>query len=89
MACSLNSVFCVPELNENMLGSKTKVVLGFCPPLSFSRSGKAKSRACSVSSTEFMGKPIVLSDEKGSGDCSLKTPSNASIHVCESLLSGF
>lgn len=74
MACSLKSVFCVPELmNESM-------VLGLCP----SRHGKAKSRTtCSVLSTGFMGKSIALANEKGSGYCSSRTSRNAPIMVCE------
>ncbi|TKY73369.1 Thioredoxin 1-2 [Spatholobus suberectus] len=76
MACSLKSVLCVPELNEGMLGSKTKGVLVPCP----SKTGKAKSGDCSVLSNAFMGKSIAL-DEKGSGYCSSKASSNVPVHV--------
>lgn len=78
MACSLKSVSCAPE---NMLGSKTKGVFGICHSISFSRPDKAISRACSVLSTDFIGKSIVLQNEKGSGYCSLKISSNVSIHA--------
>lgn len=93
MACSLKSVFCVPELNESMLGSKSKGVFRLCP----STHGKARSSSTysghpySVLSTDFMGKPIVLPEEKGSGYCSSKTSRDGSIHVHYEalLLSGF
>ncbi|XP_027339130.1 thioredoxin-like 1-2, chloroplastic [Abrus precatorius] len=75
MACSLKS-FCVPELNEIMLGSKTKGVWGLCP----SKIVKAKSMTCSVLSTDFMGKSMAL-EEKGSGYCDSKTSNNVSVHA--------
>ncbi|KAJ1401604.1 Thioredoxin-like superfamily [Sesbania bispinosa] len=74
MACSLKGVFCVPELNESVFGSKTKAVLGLCSP-------RSKPRACSVLSTGFTGKPIALPVKKGSGYCSSKTSTNVSIHA--------
>ncbi|KAK7304636.1 hypothetical protein VNO77_42521 [Canavalia gladiata] len=69
MACSLKS-FSVVELNE------TKGVLGICP----SKSGKAKSKACSVLSTDFMGKSVTI-DEKGSGYCNSKTSNNVPVQA--------
>ncbi|KHN01877.1 thioredoxin-like 1-2, chloroplastic [Glycine soja] len=76
MACSLNSVFRVPDLNESMFGSRTKGALVPCP----SKTGKVKSWGCSVLSNAFMGKSISL-DEKGSGCCNSKSSSNIPVHA--------
>ncbi|RDX86828.1 Thioredoxin-like 1-1, chloroplastic, partial [Mucuna pruriens] len=76
MACSLKSVFCVPELDESMFVSKSKGVLVPC----ISKSGKANSRDCSVLSNAFMGKSIAL-DEKALGYCSSKASSNVPVHA--------
>ncbi|KAG5019841.1 hypothetical protein JHK87_015696 [Glycine soja] len=76
MACSMNSVFCVPELNESIFGSKTKGVLLPCP----SKTANAKSWGCSVLSNAFMGKSIALG-EKGSGCCNSKSSSNVPVHA--------
>ncbi|XP_047177015.1 thioredoxin-like 1-1, chloroplastic [Vigna umbellata] len=69
MARSLKSVFIVPELNESMLGSKTKGALN-----------KAKSKGCSVLNNAFMGESVVL-DEKGLGYWSSKASSSSSVSV--------
>jgi len=66
MACSLKSVFCVPE-----------GVLGPCS----SKTDKAKSKGCSVLSNAFMGESVAL-DEKVLGYCSSKASSNVPVHVC-------
>lgn len=76
MACSLKSVFCVPELNESTVGSKTKGVLVPC----FSKTGKAKSCGCSVLRNAFMGKSIAI-DEKVSWDCNSRSSSNVPVHA--------
>lgn len=72
MACSLKSVFYVPKLNESML-------------LGPSRHVEAKSSTYSVLSTDFMGKPIVLSEVNGSKYYNLKTSRDVSINVCKSI----
>ncbi|KAL9314205.1 hypothetical protein ACSQ67_019657 [Phaseolus vulgaris] len=65
MACSLKSVFCVPE-----------GVLGPCS----SKTDKAKSKGCSVLSNAFMGESVAL-DEKVLGYCSSKASSNVPVHA--------
>ncbi|KAG2399061.1 Thioredoxin-like 1-1 [Vigna angularis] len=69
MARSLKSVFIISELNESMLGSKTKGALN-----------KAKSKGCSVLNNAFMGESAAL-DEKGLGYCSSKASSSSSVAV--------
>ncbi|CAJ1975300.1 unnamed protein product [Sphenostylis stenocarpa] len=76
MACSLKSVFCVSELNESVLGSKTKGALVPCS----SKTDKAKSWGCSVLSNAFTGESVAL-DEKGLGYNSSKASSNVPVHA--------
>jgi hypothetical protein len=83
MACSLKSVFYVPKLNDTMLlGTKSKGVLRLCP----SRHVEAKSSTYSILSTDFIGKPIVLSEVNGSKYYNLKTSRDVSINVCKSFV---
>lgn len=78
MACSLKSVFYVPKLNDTMLlGTKSKGVLRLCP----SRHVEAKSSTYSILSTDFIGKPIVLSEVNGSKYYNLKTSRDVSINA--------
>jgi len=77
MACSLKSVFCVPELHESVLGSKPKGVLGLCS----SKTDKAKSKGSSVLSNAFLGESVAL-NEKCLGYHSSKASSNVPVHVC-------
>jgi len=73
MACSLKSVFYVPKLNESMLLGTKHV--------------EAKSSTYTVLSTDFIGKPIVLSEVNGSKYSNLKTSRDVSINVCKSIVS--
>ncbi|KAL2340755.1 hypothetical protein Fmac_008695 [Flemingia macrophylla] len=67
MAGSLKSVLCVPEM---------KGVSVPCP----SKTGKGKSRGCSVLTNAFMGESIAL-DEKASGCCMSRTSTNFPGHA--------
>ncbi|KAI4343893.1 hypothetical protein L6164_011188 [Bauhinia variegata] len=79
MVCSLKSVVSVSGLNENVVSSKPKGVSGFCSLAGFSKSTTTNWKVRSTFNIDFMGKPMVLSDEQGFGDHSSKTPSNFSV----------
>ena len=85
MACSMKSClyYDALNLNETILGSKSKGVSGFCPSLVSVQPRDSKPRALAVLGVDFMGKPLPVSDQKDLRDWSLKSPSNFSIHVCQ------
>lgn len=83
MACSMKS--CLYCLNGTIVGSKSR---GFCPSLVSVQRRDSKSRALPMLGVEFMGKPLPVSDLKGLGGWSLKSPRNFSPpHVCQCLAS--
>lgn len=71
------------NMNETVLGSKSRGVCGFCPSFGSSQSRNSKSRALPVLSVDFMGKPLLFADQKQTGDWSPKSHSNFSVRVCE------
>lgn len=83
MACSMKSClyYDALNLNETILGSKSKGVSGFCPSLVSVQPRDSKPRALAVLGVDFMGKPLPVSDQKDLRDWSLKSPSNFSIHA--------
>jgi len=85
MTCSMKSClsFYGLNMNETVLGSKSRGVCGFCPSFGSSQSRNSKSRALPVLSVDFMGKPLLFADQKQTGDWSPKSHSNFSVRVCE------
>lgn len=83
MAFSSQSGFYISALDEITLGAKSKGDYRFCPPLNSSQYKDSNSGAFPVLSCDFLGKPIVVSDQKGFENWKVKTPSNFSVHVCK------
>lgn len=83
MAFSSQSGFYISALDEITLGAKSKGDYKFCPPLNSSQYKDSNSGAFPVLSCDFLGKPIVVSDQKGFENWKVKTPSNFSVHVCK------
>ncbi|KAL5544505.1 hypothetical protein UlMin_008289 [Ulmus minor] len=75
MACSLNCSFYLSAFDEIAVCSKTKRVSGFCPSvgLQFHRD------------SNFMGKPLVVSDQEGSRDWRVNKPNNFSVNAQASI----
>lgn len=85
MACSLKTgAFYISGFEEISLSSKSKRVSGFCPSFCFPQPRESYSRLFPVLSVDFFGKPLLVSDQKGSRDWRVKTSSNISVRVCES-----
>lgn len=80
MTCSMKTClyFDGLNMNETILGSKSRGVRGFCPSF-----GSSKSRALPVLGVDFMGKPLLMADQTHLGDWSPKSPRNFSVRVCE------
>lgn len=64
------------NMNETILGSKSRRICGFCPPF-----GSSKSRALPVLGADFMGKPLLMADQKRLRDWSPKSPRNFSVRA--------
>uniref|UniRef100_A0A5B7AI38 Thioredoxin domain-containing protein n=1 Tax=Davidia involucrata TaxID=16924 RepID=A0A5B7AI38_DAVIN len=77
MACSLKNSFYVSGSNETVIRSKTKGLLGFSPSIRSQQFAESKSRC--------MGTPIILSDQKGLSEWSVKAPNNFSVHAQTSI----
>ncbi|XP_040990715.1 thioredoxin-like 1-2, chloroplastic [Juglans microcarpa x Juglans regia] len=73
------------NLNETILRSKSRSVCGFYPPFGVSPSRDSKPRALPVLGYDFMGKPLLVSDQKGHRRWSPKSSSNFSIHAQASI----
>lgn len=73
------------NLNETILRSKSISVCGFYPSFGSSPSRDSKPRALPVLGFDFMGKPLLVSNQKGHRRWSPKSSSNFSIHVCKYL----
>lgn len=85
MACSSKTgAFYVSGLDEISLSSKSKGVPGFCPSFCFPQPRESNSRRFHVLSVDFLGKPLLVSDQEGSREWRVKTSSKFSVHVCES-----
>lgn len=85
MACLTKNCVCFSGLNEITVGSKSKGVCGFGPSFGSLQSGHSKSRAFPVLAGDFMGNPVVLSDQKGLGDWSAKSQGNFFINAQASI----
>ncbi|XP_062170276.1 thioredoxin-like 1-2, chloroplastic isoform X2 [Alnus glutinosa] len=83
MTCSMKSClsFYGLNMNETVLGSKSRGVCGFCPSFGSSQSRNSKSRALPVLSVDFMGKPLLFADQTQTGDWSPKSHSNFSVRA--------
>ncbi|XP_059643335.1 thioredoxin-like 1-2, chloroplastic [Cornus florida] len=75
MSCSLKIGLSVSGSIETTVRSKT--VYGFCPSIPCLQSTNSKSR--------FVGKAMVLSDQKGLRELSFQTPTNFSVHAQSSI----
>ncbi|CAB4281025.1 unnamed protein product [Prunus armeniaca] len=85
MAFSSQSGFYISGLDEITLGSKSKGDYRFCPPFNSSQCKDSNSRAFPVLSCDFLGKPIIVSDQKGFEHWKVKTPSDFSVHAQASI----
>ncbi|BFG32795.1 hypothetical protein CerSpe_190690 [Prunus speciosa] len=85
MAFSSQSGFYISGLDEITLGSKSKGDFRFCPPFNSSQYKDSNSSAFPVLSCDFLGKPIIVSDQKGFENWKVKTPSNFSVHAQASI----
>lgn len=72
--------------NSTILVSKSRMVCGFCPFVGSSQSRDSKARTLPVLGVDFMGKPLLVSDQKGRGDWSPKFSRNFSVQVCEYII---
>ncbi|KAB1216730.1 Thioredoxin-like 1-2, chloroplastic [Morella rubra] len=61
------------------------MVCGFCPFVGSSQSRDSKARALPVLGVDFMGKPLLVSDQKGRGDWSPKSSRNFSVQAQASI----
>jgi len=68
------------NMNKAILGSKSRRVCGFCPSF-----GSSKSRALPVLGVDFMGRPLLMADQKRLGDWSPKSPRNFSVRAQASI----
>lgn len=85
MACSLKTGFYISGVDEISNGSKSKGVSGFCSSFGFPHTREPNSRHFPVLYARFMGKHLLVSDQKGFRDLKVKTPRNFSVHVCKIL----
>lgn len=85
MAFSSQSGFYISGLDEITLGAKSKGDYRFCPPFNSSQCKDSNSRAFPVLSCDFLGKPIIVSDQKGFENWKVKTPSTFSVHAQASI----
>ncbi|KAF3437648.1 hypothetical protein FNV43_RR20404 [Rhamnella rubrinervis] len=80
MAYSLKTgALYISGFDEISLSSKSKRVSGFFPSFCFPQPRESNSRPILVLSVDFFGKPLLVSDQKGSRDWRVKTSSNFSV----------
>ncbi|KDP31269.1 hypothetical protein JCGZ_11645 [Jatropha curcas] len=82
MACYLKSFLNISGLNDNILSSKTKGASGFSSSSGIIKIEESKSKEFPLLSIDFMGQPLVVSDQT---DSSIKAPSNFSVRAQGSL----
>ncbi|KAH7529049.1 thioredoxin-like 1-2, chloroplastic [Ziziphus jujuba] len=85
MACSLKTGFYISGVDEISNGSKSKGVSGFCSSFGFPHTREPNSRHFPVLYARFMGKHLLVSDQKGFRDLKVKTPRNFSVHAQASI----
>ncbi|KAF8399500.1 hypothetical protein HHK36_015366 [Tetracentron sinense] len=83
MACSLKSGFCVS--GSNMIDSKTKRVVGFCPSVGSIQFTKTKSTDLPILNSNFKGIQVVVSDQSGLSDWRVKGPAYFYVHAQSSI----
>lgn len=79
MACSLKTGVCFSGSNQASIKSKTRGFLGFCPCAVSVQYAESKPKDLPLLSINFMGKPLHVSDQKGSKDWSITAPTNFSV----------
>jgi thiol-disulfide isomerase/thioredoxin len=86
MACSLKTgALYISGFDEISVSSKSKRVSEFYPSFCFPQPRESNSRSFPVLSVDFFGKPLLVSDQKGSRDWRVKTSSNVSVHAQASI----
>ncbi|KAJ8772976.1 hypothetical protein K2173_028153 [Erythroxylum novogranatense] len=85
MACSLNGGLNISGLNDNVMRSRAKRVCGFCPKFDVVRCPESKRKGSLRLRVDFMGKPLVLSDQKGFRNWRIKAVGNYSLHAQASI----
>ncbi|KAJ4841041.1 hypothetical protein Tsubulata_009379 [Turnera subulata] len=82
MACQMKTgIHCHGFTNETALCSKTKGLMGYCSSSNVIRIGGSNPKDFPALTVDFMGKPMVLSNQKCIGDWRVKATSSFAIHA--------
>ncbi|PON93568.1 Thioredoxin [Trema orientale] len=86
MACSLKNGVCFSGFDEvTSVYSKPKGVSGFCSSFGVPQSRESNSRASPSLGSDFLGKSISVSGQRGSRDWRVNSPSHLSVHAQASI----
>lgn len=81
MACSLKSALSVSGLKDNLGCSISSGISGFSTSISASNLKGSKQPGFPVLKVDFLGTPVVISDQNGVTNSNPKTPNRFTINV--------